>query len=134
MYIHFEENDISGLTFRSRICIMNIQLGRGTLLNMSHKIPKYKEIADEIWHQIQTGKLKAGDQVMTENELCEHYGVSRMTVRKALESLAAEGIVRRTAGKGTFVNSIRVEKSRAVVTSFSEDIRSAGMEIGRAHV
>lgn len=97
---------------------------------MSHKIPKYKEIADEIWRQIQTGKLKAGDQVMTENELCEHYGVSRMTARKALESLAAEDIVRRTAGKGTFVNSIRVEKSRAVVTSFSDDIRSAGMEPG----
>lgn len=97
---------------------------------MTNKISKHKEISDTIREQIQTGQLKAGDQVMTENELCRHYNVSRMTARKALESLAAEGIVRRIAGKGTFVNSIRVEKSRAALTSFSDDIRSAGMKPG----
>ncbi len=97
---------------------------------MSNKMPKYREISRDILAQIQDGRLKAGDQVMTENELCERYGVSRMTARKALESLAGEGIVRRTAGKGTFVNAIRVEKSRAVASSFSNDIRSAGMTPG----
>lgn len=97
---------------------------------MSNKMPKYKEIARDILARIQDGRLKAGDKVMTENELCEQYGVSRMTARKALESLAAEGLVRRTAGKGTFVNAIRVEKSRAVASSFTNDIRSAGMTPG----
>lgn len=97
---------------------------------MSNKVPKYKEISRDLFAQIQDGHLKAGDQVMTESELCERYGVSRMTARKALELLAAEGLVRRTAGKGTFVNAIRVEKSRAAVTSFSSDIRSAGMTPG----
>jgi len=107
-----------------------LDLLKELLLNMADKIPKYREISDAIRSQIQDGRLKAGDQVMTENELCQHYGVSRMTARNALETLAAEGIVRRISGKGTFVNSIRVEKLGGSVTSFSDDIRSAGMEPG----
>lgn len=97
---------------------------------MAKQLPKYKEIERDILNQIQSGCLKTGDRVMTENELCEHYNVSRMTARKALDALAVQGIVNRTAGKGTFVNSIHVKKLDASVTSFSSDIRSVGMEPG----
>ena len=77
---------------------------------MSKKLPKYKEIEQDILSQIQSGRLKPGDQVMTEMELCNTYKVSRMTAHKALESLAVRGVVHRIAGKGTFVNSIHVNK------------------------
>ena len=70
---------------------------------MSKKLPKYKEIEQDILSQIQSGRLKPGDQVMTEMELCNTYKVSRMTAHKALESLAVRGVVHRIAGKGTFV-------------------------------
>ena len=97
---------------------------------MSKKLPKYKEIEQDILSQIQSGRLKPGDQVMTEMELCNTYKVSRMTAHKALESLAVRGVVHRIAGKGTFVNSIHVNKETAQVTSFSSDIRSVGMVPG----
>lgn len=97
---------------------------------MAKQLPKYKEIERDLLSQIQNGQLKAGDRVMTENELCERYQVSRMTARKALESLAVQGIVCRTAGRGTFVNSIHVRKPDAKITSFSADIRSVGMTPG----
>lgn len=97
---------------------------------MDKRMPKYKEIEQDIREQIHSGQLRSGDRIMTEGELCAHYGVSRMTARKALDALAHEGIVRRTAGKGTFVGSIHVKKTNAAITSFSTDIQSVGMKPG----
>ena len=94
------------------------------------KIPKYKEIENDILTQIHSGKLKAGDQIMTENELCEYYAVSRMTARKALESLNAKGILTRIAGKGSFVNKNNIRKPRGLTRSFSKDILSIGKQPG----
>lgn len=97
---------------------------------MTKNMPKYKEIEQDLLSRIWSGELKPGDQVMTEHELCDEYAVSRMTARKALEALAAQGIVRRTAGKGTFVNSIHIKKESHRLTSFTYDIRSVGMTPG----
>ena len=53
--------------------------------------------------QITDGKLKAGDKLMTEAEFSQHFEVSRITVRKAIELLADDGFVVRKQGIGTFV-------------------------------
>lgn len=97
---------------------------------MGKHMPKYRIIEQDIRSQIQSGQLRSGDRVMTEEELCKHYDVSRMTARKALEVLALQGIVQRTAGKGTFVSPIHVRKPDSKTRSFSSDIRSIGMEPG----
>ena len=93
---------------------------------MTKQLAKYKEIQEELLSQIQDGQFRAGDQIPTENELCEQYQVSRMTARKALDSLTAQGILTRIPGKGTFVNSMKITKNAVSRRSFSDDVRSIG--------
>lgn len=65
--------------------------------------PLYKSIKDEITEKILGGEFAPGDRIMPENEMTEHYGVSRVTVRNALDKLVEAGLVERMRGKGTFV-------------------------------
>ena len=61
--------------------------------------PKYIQIEDSILNQIKGGNLRPGDQIPTEAELCDTFMVSRMTVNKAIQSLASKGYINRVAGK-----------------------------------
>jgi GntR family transcriptional regulator len=73
---------------------------------MSNKQTKYDQIAQHLKAQIHSGKLKKGEQFPTEFQLMDHYGVSRNTVRKAIEKLINEGLLYRDHGFGTFISSI----------------------------
>ena len=97
---------------------------------MGKQLPKYKEIERDILNQIQSGALKIGDQIETENELCERYKVSRMTARKALDLLSSQGYINRMPGRGTFVSSIQISKKANFTRSFSDDMRSIGKAPG----
>ena len=55
--------------------------------------PKYIQIEDSILNQIKGGDLRPGDQIPTEAELCDTFKVSRMTVNKAIQSLASKGYI-----------------------------------------
>ena len=66
-------------------------------------VPLYQQLSEKIKQQITDGKLKAGDKLMTEAEFSQHFEVSRITVRKAIELLADDGFVVRKQGIGTFV-------------------------------
>jgi DNA-binding LacI/PurR family transcriptional regulator len=66
--------------------------------------PFYRQIYNYLLEEISSGRLKNGDQVPSEKELCGKYQVSRITSKKALELLAEEGIVSRFPGKGSFVS------------------------------
>ncbi|MCB2295227.1 trehalose operon repressor [Clostridium algoriphilum] len=63
----------------------------------------YTDIYDNIKNEIHKGSYKAGEKLPSENDFCKEYGVSRGTVRKALEMLAEEGLVNSLHGKGVFV-------------------------------
>ena len=65
----------------------------------------------------------------TERALADGFGVSRITIRKALGQLEKEGLLLRRQGAGTFVapGSGRIEKSLSRITSFSEDMRARGL-------
>lgn len=88
--------------------------------------PRYLVIAQDIINQIQERKLRPGDQLMTEAQLCEKYEVSRMTVNKALTTLVTRGFIRRVSGKGTFVLDQQVTKYIGAMSpgSFSRDMES----------
>ena len=93
--------------------------------------PKYIQIKECILNEIKDKHLKAGDQIPTEAELGEQFRVSRMTVNKAISELAAEGYIRRISGKGSFVTNALVQKQfRIQPVSFSDDMRSIGLEPG----
>jgi GntR family transcriptional regulator len=75
------------------------------------------------------GALAPGDPLPSERELAERYGVARMTVRAEITRLAAEGMVERVQGRGTFVAEARVAQA-ATLSSFTEDMRARGLTAG----
>ena len=66
-------------------------------------VPFYLQIEQHLTEQISSGEIKPGDPIPTEAALCEIYGVSRMTARKAVDYLVRQGRVARFRGRGTFV-------------------------------
>ena len=75
------------------------------MLNMEQRSSIYLSIKNYIKDRIKNEKLKVGDKLETEAELTKKFNVSRTTVNKALSLLAAEGLVERIPGRGTFVHS-----------------------------
>ena len=73
--------------------------------------------------------LKPHAKLPTERELAESFGVTRVTVRRALDQLGYEGRVYRTQGAGTFVSEPRIAKS-VELTSFTQDMRARGLVPG----
>jgi GntR family transcriptional regulator len=92
-------------------------------------VPRYRRLSGAISAFVATGELKLGDPLPGERVLAETLGLSRVTVRKAVQVLEDEGLVRRRHGTRTEIAS-HVEKSLSTLTSFSEDISSRGMKPG----
>ena len=67
--------------------------------------PLYQQIKQAILHSLEAGEWKPLEAIPSEMELAKRYGVSQGTVRKAIDELAAENLVVRRQGKGTFVAS-----------------------------
>lgn len=65
--------------------------------------PLYYQIRENIREKINSNEYPPNSMIPTEAELCEHYGVSRVTVRRAILDLVQEGMLSRGKGKGTFV-------------------------------
>ncbi|ADN02784.1 GntR family transcriptional regulator [Spirochaeta thermophila] len=70
-------------------------------------IPKYRQLYDILMHNIEKEGLKEGDRIPSEPTLIQTYGVSRNTVRQAIDLLVQEGVVYRIQGKGTFYKGKR---------------------------
>ena len=94
------------------------------------KTSKFKIIENYIKEQIANDKLKVGDQIMTEEQLCKHFCVSRMTVNKALTNLTELGYINRIPGKGSFVTTPHVSKNITKKSSFTEDMKEIGLKAG----
>ncbi|CAL9428346.1 HTH-type transcriptional repressor NagR [Streptomyces sp. enrichment culture] len=68
-------------------------------------MPRYLQIAEDIVQQIRAGALQPGDQVPSEAEMVERYGVSGGTIRKAMTEIRASGLVDTRHGKGSYVKA-----------------------------
>jgi GntR family transcriptional regulator len=86
--------------------------------------PMYRQIAEDLREQIESGRLQPGQQLRTEIELREHYSASRNTVRDAIKWLTTLGLVETRPGQGTFV----VRKIHPYVTTLTADSRGLGGE------
>lgn len=104
-------------------------------LDKNSQLPLYMQLMKEIKEQIQNGKFKEGDQIPTENELSDIYQVSRITVRRTIEELCAQGFLVKRQGKGTFVEAPKIFRKveNENNMSFSEACRSNG-RIPSSHV
>lgn len=67
---------------------------------------RYEEIAQDIRQAILSGKYSPNEQLPLEREMCVTYGVSRITVKKAVDELVIQGLVIKRRGAGTFVKSV----------------------------
>jgi GntR family transcriptional regulator len=87
---------------------------------------RYQEI--ERWLRGRVLRSAPGDPLPSELELAARFGVSRMTARQAVQNLAAEGLVQRRRGAGTFVAPRPIHRHEGSLMSFTEDMRRRGME------
>ncbi len=74
-----------------------------TRVDTSVKSPRYIQVYSAVRDWIYSGRYKPDSRLPTESELCELFGVSRITTRKAVDMLADEGLVVRYPGRGSFV-------------------------------
>jgi GntR family transcriptional regulator len=94
---------------------------------LSRRSPKGEQLRSIMEDLIDAAK--PGDPLPSERELAERYDVARMTVRAEITRLAAEGMVERVQGRGTFVAEARVAQA-AALSSFTEDMRARGLRAG----
>ena len=91
--------------------------------------PVFLQIRGQLEEKIRRMQLVPGEALPSERRLAEKLGVSRLTVRRAYDELVAKGMLERRQGSGTYV-ARRLEQPLSVLTGFSEDMRSRGMEPG----
>jgi GntR family transcriptional regulator len=91
-------------------------------------IPLYHQLEQELRARILRQEFKPGEALPTEERICAQYGVSRITVRRALDALIAEGMITKRRGVGTFVTPPAPHNVRSVRLSGSLDefLASAG--------
>ncbi len=92
-------------------------------------IPKYIRIRDWLMDRILSSELKQGDKLPSENDLVQQLEASRVTVRQALESLRAEGVVESRHGKGWFLRRVRAVQNLDHLQSFGEMLAPMGARV-----
>ena len=93
---------------------------------MANQVPVYIQIHDQLKHEIENGVWKVGARLPSERELSLRFGVSRMTLRQAIQTLSDEGILERKIGSGTYVASRKVQEKMTGTTSFTDIMESQG--------
>lgn len=95
-------------------------------LHRHHPIPLYQQLQATLRAQIESGKYHTHQRLPSERELSEHYSVSRMTVRQALDALNQAGLIYGKVGKGTFISEPKIDQQLVKLTGFSEEMQRRG--------
>ncbi len=90
--------------------------------------PRHEQLSDWLREQIEKGRYKPDDRLPSEHELSERFGVSRITVRRALQTLEHEGLIYRRQGLGSFVQNPKIHQGLVRLTDFAEDMARAGLQ------
>lgn len=103
-----------------------------TTLSRRSPVPLYYQLESLLRDEIAAGRYDGGP-LPTEEALTRRFGVSRITVRRAMDRLVQEGRIYRVPGRGTFVHAlgrreVRIERNLADLMGFEADLRRAGFE------
>jgi GntR family transcriptional regulator len=91
-------------------------------------VPLHAQVEQAVLKSMADGVLPAGARLPAEDRLVERFGVSRTTIRTAIQSLLARGLVEIRRGKGTFVTQPTITQELTELTGFVEDMRAIGRE------
>ena len=91
-------------------------------------IPLHEQISSRLRDEIESGALAPHTQLPSEHALCDRFEVSRVTVRRALQTLEADGLIYRRQGLGSFVCDRRMAQGLVRLTDFAQDLARAGLE------
>ena len=92
--------------------------------------PLYHQLMQRLSEDIERGTYPVGSRIPPEHRLEELYNVSRVTVRRALAELTAEGLLERKQGKGTFVSTPRFSQDLKSIHSFYDACKQNGFQGG----
>lgn len=95
------------------------------MIDKSSPVPLYYQIEEDIIGKIEAGEYKPNERIDSEAEFVLRYGVSQITVRKALSELTTKGYLYRHRGKGTFIAEYR-QQHRTDLRSFNQQINGGG--------
>lgn len=98
-----------------------------TSLNNKGSQPLYQQLQRAIRQAIELRLLNQDDALPSERQLATELAISRITVRKAIDGLIQSGLLVSRHGSGNFVNQ-KIDKNFSKITSFSEDMRTRGLE------
>ena len=99
-------------------------------MNASHPGRLTARLRDDLADRIARQELAPGAQLPTERVLSERYGVSRVTVRRALALLADDGLVQAVQGRGTFVTGERISEPATELLSFHDMVAGGDLVVG----
>lgn len=99
-------------------------------ISRDNPIPLYRQLQTLLKDQMTNGRLEPNTRLPSERELCEKYGVSRTTVRQALQEMEHEGLVESVPGRGTFViEPLLSLHTRVSLRGFTSDMKRKGLRI-----
>ncbi len=100
------------------------------MLQRETGVPLYRQIQDYIRSKIESKEWAVGDKIPTEQQLGQDFGVSRITVVKAISRLVDEGLLRKEQGRGTFVAQAGLIPEPLSLRSFTEEMKDRGLVPG----
>ena len=104
-------------------------VGRAVAMTAGAGVPLHRQLFLVLHDEIARGAIRAGDPLPTEQELCDQFGVSRITVRRALADLASQGYIIRRQGVGSFVRRHNpTEQEQTASRTYAEEMRQIRFE------
>lgn len=98
-------------------------------LDRRSRVPLYRQLREQIAAGLESGELPMGATLPPEEELVQILGVSRHTVRQALQELDYDGYLKRVPGRGTTIVRNKISRELTQLTSLSEDLQQQGMSV-----
>lgn len=90
-------------------------------------LPKYEMIKQDLIEKISNGTYPSGSMLPSENELIKIYGVSKITIRHAINELYLADYIEKKQGKRTYVKSMAKPQELSTISSYTEEIIRQGM-------
>jgi len=94
--------------------------------SQDNAVPAFQRIKDFLLEQIRAGNWKEGDAIPSEQVLAKQFGVSRMTVNRAVRELTDDQLVTRIQGSGTYVAQHKYQATLVEIKSIADEVRARG--------